>query len=141
MKKLIIPAMLALAATAAPALAQSWNGGGYGQRGYGQGYDQGYGRGGYQARIERLAERIQRAGAAGYLDRGEYRQLSWAQRDLRNRLYSYSRGGLNDWERRDLDQRIASLRERTAYAMRDERYGSRDGERYGDRSNDGYVRY
>jgi hypothetical protein len=140
MKKLMLSALIALTASATPALAQDrWHGGdrygdGYedGYRGDGDGY-RGYndgfgGYGNYDARVHRVGARVLRAYKAGYLDRGEYYNLAVGQRRLESVLRRYRYGGLNDWERRDLDQRMAAMEERLDYASRDggRRYSSRE---------------
>jgi hypothetical protein len=132
MKKLLsaITAVSALA-LAAPAAAQGYGSQGYGSQGYGnQGYgNQGYGnaRGGVgiENRILRLETRIQAGVQAGTIDRTEARTLRQQLRDISRLERQYSRNGLDQRERADLQQRVRSFRDQLAMADgRGGRYGN-----------------
>ncbi len=106
MKKILIPivAVSALAATTAPALAQGWQS--INQR---------------QANIDR---RIDQGVRNGQLTRNEAYRLRAEFRDLNRLEDHYRRGGLNNWERADLDRRFDGLAAKV-------RWERRDGDRYG----------
>lgn len=144
MRKMMIALMAASTAFAvAPAAAQDWRGGGYeddrGGYGYGRGYSQ---------QIERLRFQIDRLAQQGRLDRREVGYLRGQVGQLYQLERRYGRGGFNQWERRDLQQRIAQVHQRLRYAAgnrwdrrddrwdRDDRYDGRDRDRWDRRDRD-----
>jgi hypothetical protein len=117
-------------AIAAPAAAQQ----GYGNQGYGnQGYgNQGYGYGngaGIENRIQRLEMRIEAGVQAGAIDRREARTLRQQLRDISRLERQYSRDGLDQRERADLQQRVRYFRDRLQMAdgRGDGQYGNNGG--------------
>ncbi|MCX7586598.1 hypothetical protein [Phenylobacterium sp. 58.2.17] len=111
MKKLVLAltAASALAAAAAPAVAQPY-GGGYERH---QRYD--------NDRADRLMWRIERAERRGTLNSGA---AAWLRREVSNteRLaWRYSRDGFSQWERQEIDRRYDQLARRV----------DRDSPRYG----------
>lgn len=136
MRNLVLSLGVAGAAfiAAAPASAQyypppqpyGYNYGGYGYNGYGYGY--GYNSFGQvralHARIDAIENQIR------FLDRrdliGYHRadRLRAEAERLENRLYAAARYGLNPWEIRDIELRIANLEQRVRYAIAEQgRYG------------------
>lgn len=119
MKTLILPLAAVTALTAGAASAQPY----------------GYDRGGWtpiERRLERLDHRIDQGVRSGQLTRRE------ADR-LRDRFYSvvrletrYSRNGLSNWERQDLNRRFDQLSRQIRWERRDpdRRYGWNDYPRY-----------
>ena len=125
MKKLLIAATaLGALATAAPAAAQYANQGGYANVNAG-------GAVGVQNRIARLETRIQAGVQAGTIDRSEARGLRQQLRDITRLERQYSRNGLSQQERADLQLRVRAFRDQLA--MADGRGGGQYG--YG---NQGY---
>lgn len=131
-KKAILPlaAVTALSAFAAPAAAQTISVSfGYGQSGYGHGYDRGYDRGyergwdrGWERigrRLDRLDHRIDQGVRSGQLSRREAASLRSQFHALVELERRYSRGGLNEWERRDLNARVDRLERQVRYERRD----------------------
>lgn len=144
MRTLMIALMAASTAFAvAPAAAQDWRGGGYedDRRGYGYGDNRGP-----LQQIERLRFQIDRLAQQGRLDRREVGYLRAQVGQLYQLERRYGRDGFNQWERRDLQQRIGQVEQRLRYAAggrwdgrddrwdRDDRYdrGDRDGDRWDD---------
>ncbi len=137
MRKLLITLAAASASllVAAPASAQGYYGGGYGEYGDQIGH---YGHPGARAlvqrfdqQISRLRHRIERLAERRAISPGEYRSLRNHSAELRQRLHRFAYNGLSRGEVQDIADRIDNLRER----IRDER---RDGRR--DRYDDGYGR-
>jgi len=128
MKKFLIPALaLAAASVAVPAMAQN-----YGPHDRGGRYEQDHrgDRGGrhWQPIAQRkyqLDRRIEVGLRNGSLSRREARRLQTELNALVRLEYSYQRGGLNAWERNDLDRRYDYL----SYQIREERR-DRDNRRY-----------
>ena len=89
-------------AVAAPAMAQGWNS--------------------INQRQDNLERRIDMGVRNGTLTRNEAMRLRGEFRDLERLEMSYRRGGLNNWERADLDRRF----DRLSWQVRSER-------RHGDR--------
>ena len=83
---------------------------------------------GLQNRIARLEARIQAGVSAGTIDRTEARTLRQQLRDITRLERQYSRNGLTQQERSDLQQRVRSFRDQLALA--DGRGNGRNG--YGD---------
>ena len=83
---------------------------------------------GIQNRIARLEARIQAGVSAGTIDRTEARTLRQQLRTITRLERQYSRNGLTQQERSDLQQRVRSFRDQLA--MADGRGGGRNG--YGD---------
>lgn len=134
MNKLFALTALSALAAAAPAAAQS------AQAGANAG-----GRAGIANRIAQLDTRLRAGIDAGTIDRAEARELRPQLRELDRLERRYSRNGLTQLERRDLQQRIRDLRQQIRLADngrydRYERYGyddDDDGDDYADR--DGYY--
>ena len=122
-------ASTALVVAAPAASAQSAYGVSQLQRGYG-GYGYQNNRGQVQrfnAHLAQLEQRIQRSAQRGAITRSEYRALREHARELRTRLYRFSRDGLSRGEIQDIADRIDNLQDR----IRDERRdGRRDGRRW-----------
>jgi Ni/Co efflux regulator RcnB len=117
MKKIIlsIAAVSALAAAAAPAMAQGWNNGRWAPIG---------------ARKAMLDERIDRGVRSGQLSRGEADRLYREFASIERREMDYRRGGLSSWERQDLDRRFDRLSAQIRYERNDRDYGYGYGDRY-----------
>lgn len=125
MKKLTTLTLIgasALALTAGAAAAQP----------YGRSYDQPYGRG-YEApgrwvsinqRLANLDRRIDMGVRRGDLTRQEAVRLRAQFRQLIRTEDRYRQGGLNNWERADLDRRFDQLSARIQMERRDSQYGS-----------------
>jgi hypothetical protein len=112
MKKLLIAATaLGALAVAAPASAQyaNQNGNRYGNVNAGGGV-------GIQNRVARLDARIQAGVQAGTIDRTEARNLRQRLRDIERLERQYSRNGLSQQERADLQQRVRMFRDELAMA-------------------------
>ena len=130
MKKLLIAATaLAGLTAAAPAAAQYANQNGYGNVNAG-------GAVGVQNRIARLETRIQAGVQAGTIDRNEARTLRQQLRDITRLERQYSRNGLSQQERADLQQRVRMFRDQLA--MADGRGGGQYGYNNGGYGNGGY---
>lgn len=115
-KKVIISlaAVTALSAAAMPAAAQN------------RGYDRGHDRDRYEqnwdridARFQRIDNRIDQGLRNGQLSRREAVRLRAEFRDLIRLEHRYSRDGLSQWERRDLNQRFDRLSAQVRYERRD----------------------
>lgn len=120
-KKAIIPALaLAAASVAMPAAAQSYRGPDRDHR-----YERAdYGWQSINQRQSNLDRRIDQGLRNGQLSRREASRLRAEFNSLVRLEASYRRGGLNNWERRDLDQRFDRLSAQIRYERRD-----RDGRR------------
>lgn len=89
-------------------------------------------------RIAQLETRLQAGIRSGAIDRQETRSLRPQLRELTRLERQYSRDGLNQQERRDLQQRIRAVRQQIRTADN----GSYDrNERYGYNDDDYYDRY
>jgi hypothetical protein len=145
MRKFVLSLVAAGAALAAasPAAAQNYPAPvqapyGYGYNGY-NGYN-GYGYNNWgqvrslQARVDNVERQINRLDRRDRIgDRSADRLRDEANR-IENRLHERARGGLNPYEARDIEVRIARLEHRVQFAMSD-RYG-----RYGANGyNTGFV--
>jgi hypothetical protein len=124
MKKLLIAATaLGALAVAAPAAAQYQNQNGYSNVNAG-------GAVGVNNRIARLEARIQAGVQSGEIDQREARTLRMQLRDITRLERQYSRNGLTQQERTDLQGRVRMFRDQLAQA------DGRGGGQYG--SNQGY---
>jgi hypothetical protein len=122
MKKFLILGALTAATLATPALAQDY-------RGYDRdhGYDRGYESGArYSAAIRTNRELIEDAMRTGRVARWEARPILEAQRNLEAWFNRYRYNGLNGWERRNLEERIARIRLRIDRSLQS---GDRNGHR------------
>ena len=146
MRKVLISTILAAStlAIAAPAAAQ-WTlsygnqyggqygnqyGGQYGNQ-YGYGYNNGYGQvRNLQLRVNRLEQQIRQLDRRNILSEREAGQLRYQANMIERQLRQASYNGLNGYERRNLEIRIARLEQNI-------RYQANDGNRYGNRY-DGY---
>lgn len=140
MKKILlsIAAVSAIAAATVPAMASAQA---YGpdrgpdryDRGPDRGPDRGYDRGpdrGYDQgdRVARLDQRIDFGIRNGSLTRNEAWRLKGDLRETARLQARYSRGGLNGWERADLDRRFDRISAQIRYERRDGDYNP--GRRY-----------
>ena len=109
MKKILlsIAAVSAIAAAAVPALASA------------QSYARGYG----GDRVARLDQRIDVGIRSGGLTRGEAWRLKGDLRETARLEARYRRGGLNGWERADLDRRFDRISAQIRYERHDRDYG------------------
>ena len=115
MKKILlsIAAVSAIAAATVPAIASAQA---YGpDRGYGHD-DRGYGQG---DRVARLDQRIDMGIRSGGLTRSEAWRLKGDLRETARLQARYSRGGLNGWERADLDRRFDRISAQIRYERHD----------------------
>lgn len=123
-KKAILPlaAVTALSAFAVPAAAQTIS---VSFQSYSQGYDRGYERGwdrGWERigrRLDRLDRQIDQGIRSGQLNRREAAHLRSQFHALVELERRYSRNGLSEWERRDLNARFDRLEREVHYARRD----------------------
>jgi hypothetical protein len=108
MNKAILISIAAAAslATAATALAQPY-GAPYGTQ-YGAQYDQSRPYGGISHRVDYLTNRIDAARQSGSISWQEARRLRWVLSQVRSQEQSYlsQGGGLSDWQRDRLNQRL-----------------------------------
>lgn len=119
-KKALIPALVLVAASVAvPAAAQSYgyDRGGRGNDRYEQRGD--YGWQSINQRQNQLDRRIDQGVRNGALTRREAGRLRAEFGQLVRLEGQYRRGGLNRWERNDLDQRFDRLSARIRYERRD----------------------
>lgn len=122
MKTLILPLTAAMALTAGVATAQPY--------GYGNGD-----RGGWmpiERRLDRLDHRIDQGVRSGQLNRREAVRLRSEFNEVVRLEARYSRNGLSNWERQDLDRRFDQLSRQIRWERRDgdRRYGWNDYPRY-----------
>jgi hypothetical protein len=111
MKKILLSiAAVSAIAAAVPAVASA------------QAYDRGYGGG---DRVARLDQRIDMGIRNGGLTRNEAWRLKGDLRETARLQARYSRGGLNGWERADLDRRFDSISAQIRYERHDRDYGRR----------------
>lgn len=85
-----------------------------------------------EARFERLDWRIDQGVRSGQLTRNEAYRLRAQFRDIARLEARYSRNGLSNWERADLDRRFDDLSAQIRWERRDgdRRYGRNDYPRY-----------
>jgi len=122
-KKMLVPALvLAAASVAVPAAAQNY---GHNDRGHDRGNDRGYQNAGYgnwqtiNQRQATLDRRIDQGVRNGSLSRREASRLRGEFNSLVRLESNYRRGGLNNWERADLDRRFDRLSASIRYERRD----------------------
>ena len=75
------------------------------------------------ARQERLYDRIEQGVRSGALNRAEAQRLRVDFRQLANLEARYRTGGLNNWERADLNRRFDALSARVRYQKADYQTG------------------
>ena len=120
MKTLILPLAAAAALTAGVGAANAQP----------YGYDR-YDRGGWtpiERRMERLDQRIDQGVRSGQLTRREADRLRDQFHSVARLEVRYSRNGLSNWERQDLDRRFDQLSRQIRWERsdRDRRYGWND---------------
>ncbi|KRA62707.1 hypothetical protein ASD89_22670 [Caulobacter sp. Root656] len=127
MKKILLSiAAVSAIAAAVPAVASAQA---YGyDRGPDRGYDRGYNQDIGGDRVARLDDRIDRGIRSGGLTRNEAWRLKGELRETARLESRYRRGGLNRWEREDLDRRYDRISAQIRYERHDRDY--RDGRRY-----------
>ena len=140
MNKVLISLAAATAAlaVAAPASAQVYRtlpypayGNGYGYNNYGQVR-------GLQIRIDSIQRQIERLRDRRMISRHEANDLRSESRDLERRLHDRSRNGLNPYELRNIEYRIARLEQHVQHEVRDGNgWNNRTG--YGWNGNNGYY--
>lgn len=143
MKILLLGLAVSAAAITGPAAAQNPNSG-YPDRDGIYGDDDRSGRGNISARIEQLRERIQAGVQSGAISRQEAAPLWSGLRSLNQLERRYSRNGLNNQERQELQTRLRSLRQDVRRADNGasgrydawDRDNGRDDDRYDDRDYD-----
>jgi hypothetical protein len=142
MRKIIlsIAATSAAVAAASPAAAQYYGGPQRAPYGY-NGYNNGFGEvRALQARIDNVERQINRLDRRDRIGGRSADRLREEADGIEHRLHERARGGLNPYEMRDIEVRIARLEQRVQYSMNDRRgYGDRDGrwDRDHDRDGDG----
>ena len=140
MRRILLSITVAAAALAAAAPAAAQQGYGYGNRGYG--YNQGRS---LEQQIDQLEYRIRMAADRRMISRQEAFRLSRQVRQIEWQYDRYRRNGINQWEYRDIQNRIQNLRQQLRWDRndrgwddrgrdRDDRY-DRD-RRYRDRDDD-----
>ena len=119
-KKALIPALALVAASVAlPAAAQSYGHGRDNNRGHDRYEQADYGWQSINQRQYQLDRRIDQGVRNGQLSRREASRLRGEFHSLVRLEASYRRGGLNRWERADLDQRFDRLSAQIRYERRD----------------------
>ena len=122
MKKILLSIAAASAvAVAVPAIASAQS------YGYDRGPDRGYQDVGGD-RVARLDQRIDVGIRSGGLSRNEAWRLKGDLRETARLESRYRRGGLNGWERQDLDRRYDRISAQIRYERHDRDYGH--GRRY-----------
>jgi hypothetical protein len=117
MKKVLLSiAAAATLAAAAPTMAAPFGG-------FDHGYTSDYRGGGYgvvnvDQRVREISFRIDRGIRDGSLDWREARMLKGELSGVQRLQYRYMRGGLNGWERADLNARL----DRLSFQVRDQRH-------------------
>jgi len=130
-KKVLIPALALVAASVAlPAAAQSY-GPGRDYRDHDRYERSDYGWQSINQRQAQLDRRIDRGVRNGQLTRREAGRLRSEFASLVRLEAQYRRGGLNRWERADLDDRFDRLEARIRYERRDDDRRGRDYDRRG----------
>ena len=125
MKKILLSIAAASAVVAVvPAVASAQAYGPTG--GYGRDYHQDVG----NDRVARLDQRIDVGIRSGGLNRNEAWRLKGDLRETARLESRYRRGGLNGWERADLDRRYDRISAQIRYERRDRDYGYNNGRRY-----------
>lgn len=143
MKILLLGLAVSAAAITGPAAAQNPNSGYQDREGIYRDDDRS-GRGNISARIEQLRERIQAGVQSGAISRQEAAPLWSGLRSLNQLERRYSRNGLNNQERQELQTRLRSLRQDVRRADNGasgryeawDRDNGRDDDRYDDRDYD-----
>ncbi|MFZ0266763.1 hypothetical protein [Caulobacter sp.] len=122
MKKILlsIAAVSAVAAAAIPAAASA----------QAYGYDRGHRQDVGGDRVARLDQRIDVGIRSGGLTRNEAWRLKSDLRETARLEARYRRGGLNGWERADLDRRYDRIGAQIRYERRDRDHGYDYGRRY-----------
>ena len=129
-KFLISAALLSVAAASAPAAAQYDSR--YDDRRYDdrRGYEEFRGGERIDRQLAQISERIQRAYQRRLISSNEARRLE-REVDQIDRLEDrYSRNGLSNWERQDLQRRVQHLRQRLQWERQEGRDDRRDDRRY-----------
>ncbi len=137
MRKVLISVAAAASALAiaAPASAQ-WMPAPPPPYGNAYGYQNNYGQvRSLQVRVDAIQRQIQMLDRRNMLSGREARRLRDQSRDIERQLYRAARNGLNPYEARNLELRIARLEQRVRYEARDGRWGRNDGRFYGDRDH------
>lgn len=148
MKTLLLGLAFTAAAITGPAAAQSPNSGYQDRDGNYRDEDDRSGRGNISARIEQLRERIQAGVQSRAISRQEAAPLWSGLRSLTQLERRYSRDGLDNRERQDLQARLRSLRQDVRRADNGasgrydawDRDNGRGDDRYDDRNYDGNDR-
>jgi Ni/Co efflux regulator RcnB len=126
MKKILLSiAAVSAVAAAVPAVASAQA---YGyDRGYDGGRERGYNQDVGRDRVARLDQRIDVGVRSGGLTRDEAWRLKGDLRETARLEARYRRGGLNGWERADLDRRYDHISAQIRYERhdRDYNYGRR----------------
>jgi Ni/Co efflux regulator RcnB len=126
MKKILLSiAAVSAVAAAVPAVASAQA---YGyDRGYDGGRERGYNQDVGRDRVARLDQRIDVGVRSGGLTRDEAWRLKGDLRETARLEARYRRGGLNGWERADLDRRYDRISAQIRYERhdRDYNYGRR----------------
>jgi hypothetical protein len=141
MKRLLFGLAISAAAITGPAVAQTPDNR-YQDR-PGSYRDDDSGRGNMSARIEQLRDRIEAGVRSGAISRREALSLRASLRSLTELERRYSRNGLTNEERQDLQSRLRSLRQDVRQADNGargrydewDRQGGRDDDRYDDRAD------
>lgn len=137
MRKFLISATLLASslAIAAPAAAQ------WAQPNYGYGYNHNYGSvRSLQVRLNNIERQINRLDSRNILSEREADRLRYQANMIERQIRQLSRNGLNPYERRNIEVRIARLEQNVRYQANDgNRWGSRQyGNSYAyDRDRDG----
>ena len=132
MRKLLLSAAAATAAfVAVPAAAQGVYDPNYG-RGYGSGSQQ-YNRT-FDSELQQIAYRVRTMADQRQVSPREADRVLYQVDQLDRLSDRYRRNGVTQWEHRDLQQRLANLRERTRFALAGGRW---DSEQYNDGRWDG----
>ena len=143
-KKFLIPVLAAAAVgMTTPALAQSVSlsvSSGPGYYGYDRGYDRGYdgydrdyGYGydrGIQQRKFQLERRVERLAQRGAINRAEYRMFRRLFQHVDGLQRQYSRNGLNQWERRELNAQLDRIQHNIRVERRENRRDRRHDRRW-----------
>lgn len=122
----LLASSLAIAAPAAAQWAQPSYGQGYGQ-GYGYGYNNNYGQvRSLQVRLNNIERQINRLDSRNILSEREADRLRYQANMLERQIRQLGRNGLNGYERRNIEIRLARLEQNVRYQASDgnRRYGS-----------------
>src|SRR6478735_6181669 len=143
MRKMVLSLAAAGAAfvAASPAAAQYYPApqpAPYGYNGYG--YNAGWGQvRNLRVRIDNVERQINRLDRRDRIGDRSADRLRDEANDIERRLHRVGRNGLNPYEARNIETRIARLEQRVQFAMNDRygRYGYNSGYGYADRDHDG----